>query len=103
MGDHSPRICGPMCLAALRACGGDSIDAVEHRKEIKMSKTAQRAKSVVRKGKTSRTATAAKRPRVSTRAMSAAGVRAGSKLDKIVTLLRRPAGATIEQMVMATG
>jgi hypothetical protein len=92
-----------MCLAALRACGGDSVDAVEHRKEIEMSKTTQRAKSVNRKGKTGRTPAAVKRRRVSTRAMSPGTVRAGSKLDKILTLLRRPAGATVEQMVTATG
>jgi hypothetical protein len=46
---------------------------------------------------------AAKHFRPGTAAKSGQAPRAGSKLDKIVTLLRRPAGATIEQMTTATG
>ncbi len=66
-----------------------------------MSKSVKRTKKIARKAKVQRPAGKAKASRTASQSQGA--IRSGSKLDQIVTLLRRPAGATIAQMMTATG
>ncbi|MEI9931693.1 MAG: DUF3489 domain-containing protein [Rhizomicrobium sp.] len=66
-----------------------------------MQKKSKQPKSTGRK--VSRAAAAAKRISARSVAKNLGAARAGSKLEQIATLLRRPSGATIEQLVMATG
>lgn len=68
-----------------------------------MSKTITQPKTTRRKAKAGRTASAPKRTSAHGDAKVGGTARAGSKLEQIATVLRRPAGATIEQLVMATG
>jgi hypothetical protein len=71
------------------------------RKEIKMQKKAKQTKSTGRK--TGRIAATAKRSSARPSTKNLGAVRAGSKLEQIVALLRRPSGASIEQLTAATG
>ena len=66
-----------------------------------MPKKSKQTKSTGRK--VGCTAAAAKRTSARSVAKNPGAVRTGSKLEQIVTLLRRPSGATIEQLVTATG
>jgi Protein of unknown function (DUF3489) len=67
-----------------------------------MSKS-NHTKKTTRKVKASR-ASAGSKPAAKRKAPKSSGsARAGSKLEQMVTMLRRPVGATIEQMVAATG
>jgi hypothetical protein len=74
------------CLPATRARAGSGAEVVPHRKGTNMSKTSSAKK------------TARTTPKTSTR--KAAGT---SKLDTLVELLRRPTGASIQDLAAATG
>ena len=77
---------------ALRARGRGSTNAALDRKEIKMQKKARQTKSTGRKN--GRAAATAKRSSARSVAKNLGAARPGSKLEQIVTLLRRPSGAT---------
>jgi Flp pilus assembly protein TadG len=66
---------------------------------------AQKLRGASAKGKSGKKATATKKspkaPKVATRSRS--GVREGSKTAKILDLLKRPGGATLRELMKATG
>ena len=82
--------------------------AVEEPKRAKKPNVRARKPRVApAKGKLANNATLGKKghksPKATTRTKSAAGVREGSKTAKILDLLKRPGGATLKELMKATG